>query len=65
VLQLHVIATWEVTKMTQVAVALGDSALSTWSVDKTVHQSLAPRFRRLAASFGVRLAKKTPTPLTS
>jgi hypothetical protein len=65
VLQLHVIATWEVTKITQVAAALGDSALSTWSVDKTVHQSLAPRFRRLAASFGMRLAKKTPTSLTS
>jgi hypothetical protein len=60
-LQLHAIVALRMTKITQVAVTLGDSVLSTWPVDKTVHQPIAPRLRRLAASSGVRLAKKTPT----
>jgi hypothetical protein len=60
VLQLHVIAARWMTKMTQVAAAHGDSGLSTWSVDKTVHQSDAPRFSRLPTSVGATLAKKTP-----
>jgi hypothetical protein len=60
VLQLHVIVASRVTKITQVAATHGDSSLSTWPVDKTVHEPIAPRSRRLAASSGVRLAKKTP-----
>jgi hypothetical protein len=60
VLQLHVIAARWMTKITQVAAVHGDSGLSTWSVDKGVHQTDAPRFSRLPASSIVALAKKTP-----
>ncbi|WP_162314620.1 hypothetical protein [Pseudoxanthomonas yeongjuensis] len=64
-LQLHVIVALRMTKSPQVTVMHGDSSLSTWPVDKTVHQPIAPRLRRLAASSGVRLAKKTPTKQSS
>ncbi|MEP6906890.1 MAG: hypothetical protein ABI858_02750 [Pseudoxanthomonas sp.] len=59
VLQLHVIAARWMIKMTQVAAVHGDSGLSTWSVDKTVHETHAPRFSRLPASACTPLAKKT------
>ena len=61
-LQLRAIAVKRLTKITQVTVVHEDSALSTSSVDNTVHQGLAPRAGTFAASFHARLAKKTPMP---
>ena len=60
-LHLRVIVVFVVTKILQVPVVHGDSVLSTWSVDKTVHQTHAPRDETAAAGMASTLAKKTPT----
>ncbi|MBP3983646.1 hypothetical protein J5837_04330 [Pseudoxanthomonas helianthi] len=49
--------------ISQVAVAIGDSALSTKSVDNTVHVSGAGRPGGLNQHISYELAKKVPSPV--